>query len=147
MLVGDFILGNFLGGPGDLVRQARRGPATAFDLHALPGDRPRPEASREAGLLYPVMQRLRRTADLGRYRDHCRPPPWVLAGVIQNHPNPEVVDLAFLGPLARGLSQADAGSSTVFRNEYDPGHFERDLHFPYGFRRDRTTLPLEIYHR
>ena len=47
----------------------------------------------DLGLLDPVMQRLRRAADLGRDRRHCRPTRRVFAGVIQNHPNRSGPDL------------------------------------------------------
>ncbi|MGY4281239.1 transposase [Bradyrhizobium sp. LM2.7] len=45
------------------------------------------------GLLDPVMQRLRRAADLGRDRCHRRPARAMLARVIQNHPNRTGPDL------------------------------------------------------
>jgi hypothetical protein len=45
------------------------------------------------GLLAPVMQRLRRAADLGRNGGYRRPARRVLAGVIQNHPNRSGPDL------------------------------------------------------
>jgi hypothetical protein len=47
----------------------------------------------DLGFPDPVMQRLRRAADLGRNRGHRRPARRVLAGVIQNHPNRTGPDL------------------------------------------------------
>jgi hypothetical protein len=41
------------------------------------------------------MQRLRRAADLGRNRCHCRPARGVLARVIQNHPR-TLIEVKFL---------------------------------------------------
>jgi hypothetical protein len=60
---------------GHLGRNA--GPLSAVDL----------------GFPDPVMQRLRRAADLGRNRGYRRPARRVLAGVIQNHPNRTGPDL------------------------------------------------------
>ena len=53
----------------------------------------RPAALIDLGLPHPVTQRLRRAADLGRNRCHCRPVRGVLAGVIQNHPDRTRPDL------------------------------------------------------
>jgi hypothetical protein len=47
----------------------------------------------DLGLLDPVMQRLRRAADLGRNGGYRRPARRVLAGVIQNHPYRSSPDL------------------------------------------------------
>ena len=44
-------------------------------------------------LLHPVMQRLRRAADLGRDRHDRRPPRRVLALVLQHHPHRALADL------------------------------------------------------
>ena len=52
-----------------------------------------PLAAVDLGLLHPLVQRLRRAADLGRDRRDRRPARGMLAFVIQHHPHRAVADL------------------------------------------------------
>ena len=47
----------------------------------------------DLGLLHLVKQRVRRAADLGRYRRHRRPASCMLAFVIHNHPYSALADI------------------------------------------------------
>lgn len=66
------------------------------------GGNPSPLAAVDFGLLHPVKQRMRRAADLGRYRCHRCPARGMLAFVIQDHPYRSGTDLG--GELVRRVA-------------------------------------------